>query len=106
MKQSHDAPDIVSKIREALEQARKWWVVSRSDEDNGDDVNTYLDERIRLLIDAELLLPQLESLLAKEPVSLMDCAMALRGNEGIKLGSDLLEIARPVLEKAGVPYAE
>ena len=40
-----------------------------------------------------------------EPVSLGRCAMALQGNERIKLGSDLQQIAKAVLDAAGVEYA-
>lgn len=39
-----------------------------------------------------------------EKVSLNDCAMALQGNPRIKLGSDLLQIAKAVLDAAGVVY--
>lgn len=39
-------------------------------------------------------------------VSLMDCAMALQGNERIKLGSDLQAIAKSVLEAAGVDHVD
>jgi hypothetical protein len=46
--------------------------------------------------------PQLES--KPVMVSLMDCAMALQGNERIKLASDLRAIAKAVLDAAGVAY--
>lgn len=41
---------------------------------------------------------------AKAPVSLIDCAMSLQGNQRIKLGSDLQQIAKTVLDAAGVKY--
>ena len=43
---------------------------------------------------------------ATKPVSLIDCAMALQGNERIKLGASLQAIAKTVLDAAGVPYVD
>ena len=52
------------------------------------------------------LLKNIKSYLAQsvKPVSLLDCAMALQGNERIKLGADLQAIAKTVLDAAGVKY--
>lgn len=43
---------------------------------------------------------------APAPVSLIDCAMALQGNDRIKLGADLQAIAKTVLDAAGTAYAD
>lgn len=60
-----------------------------------------------VIIEASEHLEELRSYLAKnKPVSLIDCAMALQGNERIKLGSDLQVIAKTVLDAAGVKYVD
>lgn len=94
----HSGADIVGKIREALKAA-----------DHICRVDNWPLNRLKVQ-ETLALLPQLESLLAKEPVHLAICREAVkqvRQSAVIHLTDDGDGLySRAVLEAAGVPYAE
>lgn len=91
------ATDIVKSIQEALED------IKRGQLQYPHSFEVYAEIKAE---NALSLIPSLLSELERveKGVSLADCAMALQGNERIKLGSDLQQIAKVVLDKAGVKY--
>lgn len=107
MKQTHNAPDIVSKIREALDAEM---------EHQGAMMVRTLDSEAM----AKALLPQFSAMLAKEPVSGEKCRravgqlffrfrddLAARGHKAIyESYPSSNEIVKAVLDAAGVPYTE
>lgn len=107
---SGSAPDIVSKIREALELSRNH--AAFADARYNPDVQHKCNEALALL-------PQLEKLLAKEPVPLEKIAKALQhcdqqdgmypctwDNLNKHIKRSYLDKAKAALTAAGVSYAE